>query len=208
MIRVSRQPEYPAFGKQVRKPGLAFLRSNPSPSTSDFRKHNYWNRARENLFAAYSGLCAYTSMHLVDTGSVDHFLPKTKYPHLAYEWDNYRLARQKINARKSNTEEVLDPFKIQTGWFVLDLPSCLVRAAQEVERDLRIKVNQTINILGLNNDDRLVQERCDWLVWLADGHITIDFLDCRYPFLAAEVRRQGVMDRLKTIFGRIGKGAN
>ena len=204
MIHVAAQPEYPSFDEQVRRPGLAFLRANPTPSTSEFRKHNYWSRAGGNLFAAYSGLCAYTSMHLVDTGSVDHFLPKTRHPHLAYEWDNYRLARQRINSRKGNTEEVLDPFKIQTGWFVLDLPSCLVRAAAGIERKLKIRINRTINILGLNNDDRLVQERCDWLVWLADGEITLSFLDCRYPFLAAEVRRQGVTDRLRTIFSRSG----
>ena len=127
MIPVTPQPEYPEFEGQVRQPGLTFLRGNPDPSDKDFRRRNYWSRAAKKLHEAYLGCCAYTTLHLCDTGSVDHFLPKTKYPHLAYEWDNYRLARQKINARKSNTEEVVDPFTVQIGWFVLDLPSCLIR---------------------------------------------------------------------------------
>ena len=202
MIPVTLQSEYPEFDAQVRQPGLEFLKNNPNPSTKEFRRHNYWSRAASNLHSAYSGLCAYTTMYLADISSVDHFLPKTNYPYLAYEWDNYRLARQQINARKGDTEEILDPFKIKIGWFVLDLPSCLIRPGDEIDPKIKKKVDSTINILRLNADDRLVQERCNWLVYLADGEITINFLDRHYPFLSAEIRRQGIKDNLKAIFGR------
>lgn len=202
MIPVARQPEYPEFDAQVRQPGLTFLKANRNPSDKDFKKHNYWSRAAKNLHKAYMGCCAYTTLRLLDMGSVDHFLPKTKYPYLAYEWDNYRLARQKINVRKSNTEEIVDPFKVQVGWFVLDLPSCLIRPGDGLGQELRKKVNSTINILQLNADDRLVQERCDFLVNLADGDITMNFLAQHYPFLSIEVERQGVENSLKIIFAR------
>ena len=202
MSPVIRQPEYPEFDVQVRQPGLVFLNGNPNPSTRAFKQYNYWSRASRNLHAAYSGCCAYTTKYLVDTGSVDHFLPKNKYPHLAYEWDNYRLARQKINTRKSDTEEVVDPFIVEIGWFILDLPSCLIRPGNGLSQELGKKVNSTINILQLNADDRLVQERCDLLVDLADGDITMNFLDRRYPFLSAEVRRQGIENMLRVIFTR------
>ena len=204
MIPVTLQPEYPEFDAQVRQPGLKFLSKNPNPSAKGFKQHNYWSRAASNLHSAYSGLCAYTTMHLADTSSVDHFLPKKKYPYLAYEWDNYRLARQRINTQKGNTEEILDPFKIKIGWFVLDLPSCLIRPGDEIDPKIKKRVDSTINILRLNADDRLVQERCNWLVDLADGEITINFLDRHYPFLSTEVRRQGIKDNLKVIFGRKG----
>ena len=202
MIPVLLQPEYPDFDKEVRQPGLSFLRKNPNPSAKQFRRHNYWSKAAGNLHVAYSGLCAYTTLRLADMESVDHFLPKAKHPRLAYEWDNYRLARQKINGRKGDSEDVLDPFKVHTGWFVLDLPSCLVRHGDGISPKIEKEVDSTIDILKLNVDDRLVQERCDWLVSLADGEITIDFLDRHYPFLSSEIRRQGIMDRLKVIFAR------
>lgn len=202
MIPVIRQPEYPEFDARVRQPGLMFLKGNRNPSDKDFKKHNYWSKAAKNLHKAYMGCCAYTTLRLLDAGSVDHFLPKTKYPYLAYEWDNYRLARQKINVRKGNTEEIVDPFTVHIGWFVLDLPSCLIRPGDGLGQELRKKVNSTINILQLNADDRLVQERCDFLVNLADGDITMNFLAQRYPFLSIEVERQGVENSLKVIFAR------
>lgn len=202
MIPVRPEPEYPEFDSEVRRPGRAFLKNNPHPSNRDFRSHAYWRKAAGHLKAAYSSLCAYTSLHLVDVSSVDHFRPKTKYPNLAYEWSNYRLARQKINQRKGDAEDVIDPFQVKSGWFVLDLPSCLIRPGDGLNQRARDRVNATIATLKLNADDHLVQERCDWLTELAQGEVTLNFLNRRYPFLAVEVRRQGVEDRLSQIFRR------
>lgn len=178
------------------------MKQNPNPTSAEFRRHNYWKEALENLREVYDSACAYTTMKLVAKGSVDHFRPKSKYPQLAYEWSNYRLARQTINTRKGDTDEVLDPFTIQKGWFTLDLPSYLIKPGQELSRNMRVAVNVTINILGLNNNDNLVQERCRWLVDLADERITLDFLDRQYKFLALEVTRQGVQTSLHEIFSR------
>ena len=202
MIRVQAKPEYPAFDREVRQKGLRFLRSCPNPDSTDFKRHNYWSKAQRQLYAAYDHMCAYTTRELVYTGSVDHFKPKSKYPRLAYEWSNYRLARQVINKRKGDTEEVIDPFTVGEEWFILDLPSCLIRAGRGVSGETRKAVNATINILGLNRDDRLVDERCRLLVDLADGLITLRFLERHYPFLCREVRRQQVYDSLKVIFAR------
>ena len=202
MIRVQAKPEYPAFDNEVRQKGLAFLRACPNPTSTDFKKHNYWTKALKELHAAYNRMCAYTTRELVYTGSIDHFMPKSKYPRLAYDWDNYRLARQSINTRKGNAEGVIDPFVVCEGWFTLDLPSCLIKPGPGVSGELRKAVNTTINILGLNQDDRLVEERCSLLVYLADGEITLRYLERHYPFLSAEVRRQQVHDSLKEIFAR------
>ena len=200
MIPVRPEPEYPEFDSEVRGPGRAFLTRNPQPSNRDFRSHAYWRRAAGSLKSAYASLCAYTSRHLVYTGSVDHFHPKIRRPDLAYEWSNYRLARQRINLYKGDTEGVIDPFEVQSGWFVLDLPSCLIRPGDGLNQRTRDRVSTTIDILKLNADDKLVQERCDCLTDLARGDVTLSFLDRRYPFLAVEVRRQGVEDRLRQIF--------
>ena len=202
MIPVIPQPEYAEFDRQVRQPGLAFLARIARPTSTDFGKHNFWKRAMRQLHAAYSGTCAYTTMYLVYGGAIDHFLPKSMYPRMTYEWSNYRLARQKVNGRKGNTVEVMDPFEVETGWFVLDFPSCLVRPGSEVSAELKKRINATINILRLNADDLLVQERCNLLVDLADGNVTMRFLDRWYPFLSSEVRRQNLEDDLGIIFAR------
>ena len=202
MIPVAPQPEYAEFDEQVRQPGLAFLERIARPTSTEFRRHNFWRKAMRHLYAAYSGTCAYTTMYLVDGGTIDHFLPKSACPRMAYEWSNYRLARQKVNVRKGKTVEVVDPFEVGTGWFVLDFPSCLIRPGREVSAILRKRINATINILQLNADDFLVQERCNLLVDLADGNVTMQFLDRWYPFLASEVKRQDLEGDLGIIFAR------
>jgi len=68
--------------------------------------------------------------------------------------------------------------------------------------EVRRRINATINILQLNADDSLVQERCDLLVDLADGNVTLKFLDRWYPFLSQEVRRQDIGNDLPVIFSR------
>ena len=202
MIRVYAKPEYLGFDKQVRQKGQKFLNSHPNPSSKQFSRHNYWKTALPQLHAAYGRLCAYTTRELVQSGSVDHFKPKSKYPYLAYEWDNYRLARKEINARKGESESVIDPFKVCAGWFALDMPSCLIKPGQGIAKKIRDAVNSTIYVLRLNSDDRLVEERCRLLISLADGDITLTYLDSHYPFISAEVRRQHVYRSLKQIFSR------
>lgn len=197
MIPVRRQPEYREFDKEVRQPGLRFLKANPRPSGAEFAGHNYWTRARSELRDAYKGLCAYTSRYIVDGESVDHFLPKIKFPQDAYEWDNYRLARQKINTYKGDEIDMVDPFKVQPAWFVLEFPSCLVRPGRGLDDRTAEKVERTIKILQLNDDDRLVQERCDCLMDFVNRDVTLRYLDRRYPFLVTEIRRQGLDSRRK-----------
>lgn len=208
MIPVTPKPEYTEFDNQVRRPGLAFLKKTPEPTTADFRRHTYWRRAMPHLRAAFSSACAYTTLYLIDGGTIDHFLPKTSCPHLAYEWENFRLARQKMNQRKGDTTDVVDPFKIKPGWFVLDIPSCLVRPGRGLSVVLKKRIKSTINILRLNTDDSMVQERCNMLVDLADGNVTMEFLDKWYPFLSSEVRRQDIEGDLRVIFSRTTRLAN
>ena len=202
MIRVQAKPEYLGFDKEVRQRGRHFLKTYPNPSSSTFKKHNYWNKALNELHAAYNRLCAYTTRELVQEGSVDHFKPKSKYPYLAYEWDNYRLARQSINTRKGDSDDVVDPFVVCAGWFTLDMPSCLIKPGQNITKEIRKAVNATINVLQLNDDERLVDERCRLLIFLAEGHITLNYLDSHFPFISVEVRRQRVQHSLKKIFSR------
>lgn len=200
LIRVASKPEYPGFNTQVRQPGAAFLATCPNPTSEQFRKKNFWDRAAKELHAAYSGICAYTATYLPDQGSVDHFVPKTINPALAYEWTNYRLASGRVNTCKGNQTSVLDPFIVEDDWFELDVPSCLLKAKSDLPKSLRAQINATINSLRLNADDYYVQERCNILIDYAKGEISLGFLKRRYPFLAKEVERQSLGPRLASLF--------
>jgi len=179
---------------------MAFLATCPGPTSEQFRKKNFWNRAAKHLHAAYSGICAYTAMYLPEQGSVDHYLPKTIKPELAYEWSNFRLATGRVNSRKGNQINILDPFQIDNDWFQLDVPSCLLRSNPDLPHHIRADINRTINSLGLNADDYYVQERCNILIEFAKGAISLGFLERRYPFLAKEIKRQGLETQLAAIF--------
>ena len=191
MIRVTPKPEYPTFDATVRSPGSAFLATCPAPTTEQFRKKSFWSKAARELHSAYSGVCAYTAMYLPEQGSVDHFLPKGLYPHLAYEWGNFRLASGRVNSSKSNLTDILDPFQVQDHWFHMDIPACLLRPNPTLEKPLRNQIAGTINSLRLNQDDNYVQERCNILMDYACGDVSTGFLERRYPFLAKEVKRHG-----------------
>ncbi len=200
MIPVELQPEPIDFDANVRKPGKAFLAKTPSPKRKDFKENSHWRKSANNLYTAYSGICAYSCFYMPSFSTIDHFLPKSTYPEYAYEWHNFRLCSQRLNNYKDDSTDVLDPFSIQLGWFVLDFPSCLVRSGQGLPDDLRQKVETTINRLHLNLDDDLVQERCDIMVYYASGEVNLAFMTRRYPFLAKEIVRQSLQKTAASIF--------
>jgi hypothetical protein len=198
VIPVSRQPEPSNFDRNVRQPGQRYLAGNPSPKFKGRCK--YWTNTTKELNAAYKQMCAYSSMHLATPGTVDHFIPKSRCPKLAYEWDNYRLASQRMNTHKGDSRDVIDPFVVQPGWFVMDFPSCIIKAGPGLPR-LRVKqITKTIKALKLNDDDYLVQGRCNMMLHFAKGEITLSFLEQRYPFLASEIVRQGIETTAHTLF--------
>ena len=200
MIPVEPQPEYAAFDADVREPGRMFLKAHPNPRNRHFRNRNYWGRAKKELVRAYKR-CAYTSLRpfAVKELTVDHFLPRATHPCLAYEWDNYRLALKRLNQNKGDSEDVVDPFHVRAGWFVLDVPSCWIRPGDNLDRQTRDEVDTSINVLKLNEND-LATERAAWLVDLAAGELSLEFVRKRYAFLAFEVERQGIEGQLKTLF--------
>jgi hypothetical protein len=134
------------------------------------------------------------------TGTIDHFHPKTQKPDQAYEWENYRLALHRMNGYKADRTDILDPFSVSPGWFVLDFPSCLVRPGDGLTPEQKQQVETTVSVLKLNDDDSLVQDRCDVMVMFASGDVKLPFLQKRYPFLAAEVIRQGIESTANALF--------
>jgi hypothetical protein len=197
LIPVVAKPEPAHFDVTVRQPGRLALVAKPERKLA-----NFWRYARDDLKNAYGSVCAYTCVYIPGLASVDHFLPKSRYPLLAYEWNNFRLACSEVNNYKGESCEVIDPFLVRENWFVLDFPSCLVRPSPHVEPLVADQILKTIEVLKLNAADHFVQDRCNIALDFVDGHLTSAFLEHRYPFLAREIRRQGGKETLREFFKR------
>lgn len=210
------RPEFD-FDKEVRQPGLSALAeltghpptiARPGPrikkrasrvaelDPSVLREYPYWTRALPSLYRAYRETCAYSCFRIARTSgpTVDHFvaIASAKLTD-AYEWSNYRLACSLMNACKREFPDVLDPFSIQDGWFVLNLDTLDVEPADGLTRDVRDRVVATITRLKLNEECRLERQRYFDLYWAPESNppVPLWFLEKEAPFLVREMRRQG-----------------
>lgn len=223
MIRVEKQPEPRPpdfdFDKEVRQRGRSALAElvgdpatvrRPGPAIKkraerladldpqDLRRHAYWTRALEALHTAYRGICAYSCFRLEPLGgsTVDHFVAITRSNLAdAYEWDNYRLACSLMNSCKHAFSDVLDPFTVEDGWFVLDIDTLAVQPDPGLTADLRDQVTRTITRLKLNSREcTLYRRRYFDLYWSPSDPtkpVPLWFLEEQAPFLAREMRRHG-----------------
>ncbi|WNG23971.1 hypothetical protein F0U62_07985 [Cystobacter fuscus] len=223
MMHVEQQPEPTPpgfdFDGRVRQPGLSALaeltgqpptlkrRGRKIAKRADriedlepnvLREYDYWTRAIDALHAAYAGICAYACVYIEPLcgPTVDHFAAMVSAePRLAYEWSNYRLACSLMNARKREFPEVLDPFRIEDGWFVLNLGTFKVEPARGLAPGLEQRVRDTITRLGL--DSREYRNLCGryfdsyWHPKDPAHPLPLWFLEENAPFLAREMRRQG-----------------
>lgn len=210
MIRVIPAPEPDAFDEAVRRPGLRAIAEmvgeDPVPPRKKGRKFEkiadsrdkihpdrlpaYWTEALDNLMTAYSHTCAYSCFRIhpvTGSRSVDHMAAKSRAWDQVYEWRNYRLACSRLNARKREFGDVLDPFLVEDDWFELELVGFQVKPAKHLDEATRAQVQATIDRLGLD-DFRTHRERDAENYWAG---MPFKVLMEESPFVARELRRQG-----------------
>jgi hypothetical protein len=76
----------------------------------------YWTNVIEQLKEPYDYICAYCCFRIhrvTGAASVDHMAPKSLSWDRNYEWDNYRLCSARLNARKNDFTDVIDPFEVK-----------------------------------------------------------------------------------------------
>jgi hypothetical protein len=181
MIRVQVPPPPPSYDTSVRARGQAFLTANPFPTRADWQRHRYWSHIHPYLYTQLHGVCSYCASftprrrdpEAVDHTSIDHFIPKSRNHALAYEWTNFRLCRARLNHRKADFEDVLDPYVIQ-----------------DLTADQQQQVRNSIARLDLNYDDSFVNERARVVYRYADDKLPFAELGRLYPFIAAEMLSQ------------------
>ncbi len=158
---------------------------------------SFWTKALPHLCVVYAQICAYLGLRIhPGTGSpeVDHFMPKDRYQHLAYSWDNFRLSCKLVNTFKSTHEDVVDPFEVGHDWFGINLATGHV-VPRTADVDLRTVIDQTITRLHLNSETTFVLARLQYIddYLGVGGGPTIPFekLERDAPFVAREIERQG-----------------
>ena len=221
MIPVTQAPVPPEFHVKVRDPGLRAISElvgkQPAVPRTAGKKHKrltnvtreqdipaakfppYWREALPEMLVAYERRCAYLAMyihHATGYPTVDHVLPKSYEWTQVYEWANYRLCAGIINSKKGALLTLVDPFAIGTGWFALNLNTLHVGHGPQAPHAERARIDATLPVL---NHRLCVQEREEYVrcyrLGPGVGGIDLAYLECRAPFIASELRRQGQLVR-------------
>lgn len=219
MIPVVPQPEPASFDATVRTPGLAWLckrrgtrmaLASPLPHKGapgyckDFWQNgHHWREAIADLRREYASICAYSALWVPPgTGfaTVDHFVPKSLRPDLAYEWTNFRFASGRANGAKGDHADVLDPFHdVGAGWFHLEFALLSIYPDPSQPDTIRARVQTTIDRLALDGADWRAERQRYWdryLQDLADGknaRAAARDLARDAPHVHAEAQRQGLL---------------
>ena len=189
--------EAPSGTRRGRKPKLTFASRDRIPAEAFPAR---WRKALPDLREAYGNLCAYLALylhHATGSASVDHFVPKTKDWRLVYEWSNYRLCASLINGHRSDREIAHDPFTLEPGLFALEFTDHQVVPRPTVRGSASDAVSRTIDVLGLNRRD-CRKAREEYVTAYRNGPpkgIELPWLESCAPFVAQELRRQGLLVR-------------
>lgn len=172
---------------------------------------DYWRHALDDLYEAYGRVCAYCCFHIhpiTGAGSVDHFDPKSvpgegsaadddpnmipmaTHREAVYEWSNYRLASGRLNARKSDYQDVVDPFEVGDDWFEMEFVAFQLEPGSDLPDETRARVAATIIRLGLNDKGMREARESDFLDYTRND-ISFTKLERESPLVAREVIRAG-----------------
>jgi hypothetical protein len=187
MIRVPRTDEPMDFDQTARKPGLAWLASNPNPKS---KPPDYWSPFRDLLAKGFGNRCGYLAMFDPD-GTVDHFISFKTNPSLSYEWSNYRYSAGTVNSAKKPRWDghLLDPFEVENDWFEIQLPSCLLSITNHVPLSHLAKAKFTLEKLKLADGQRARRQRLAWYDRYLNGKVSIDGLQDFAPQVARAVEK-------------------
>ncbi|MCK6592787.1 MAG: hypothetical protein L6Q76_34970 [Polyangiaceae bacterium] len=186
MIRFERVPEPLSFDDDVRKPGSRWLDEHPNAK----QFYPYWSKHLSDLRDGFQSLCGYSAMHIED-GTVDHYRSSKNRPDLAYEWNNYRFASERMNKVKgTEDEQILDPFEVEDSWFELLLPSFMLVTTPRVPEEHRRRAEHTLKRLGLRDGEPIIRRRKEWYDQFRAGYLNLAGLRAWAPLLARAIERR------------------
>jgi hypothetical protein len=195
VIPVKPKPEPASFNLKVRQKGSKWIAKQELPLPAGTKIPDYWTDCLDDLCVSYGRICAYVCIYIervTGNPSVEHFAPKSLHLNLAYEWDNYRLVCGLMNARKSNLEDVLDPFTLKSITFQIDFLNGEMFPNPKLEASKRSSAQKTIDRLMLNDAD-CCDVRLAYHDDYAAGDISKAQLKRRAPFVYLEMKRQKLL---------------
>ncbi|MDA8417186.1 MAG: TIGR02646 family protein [Betaproteobacteria bacterium] len=149
-----------------------FVSINQNIAVSDFDSPTFGSIksvVKADLNQDQDGLCAYCECQLAaNAGQLDHIKPKAgkhAYPQLCFEYSN--LAHSCINSRTCGQKKKGGLLPIEPGigcnakWLLST--NGTIEPVLGLTRRQKHDANQTRDMLGLNNDSNLVDERKRWL---------------------------------------------
>lgn len=205
MIRIQQQPRPRLFNRLVRRPGLKFLSGLPNLTKINWKGHDYWRHVAADLYKSYNGICAYLCCPVGPASfEVEHYKPKSRFPKLAYDWSNYRLASSGINKRKG-VRRVLDPFKVKADSFRINLFDGSIHVSGTHPAGYTKLCQDTIDALRLDGElERGSRTKpIDEYLHL---DMSLNLMQRQYPFVYSELVRRGIVNR-RTLNRHVGLDA-
>ncbi len=158
--------------RAVPTPALtAFIAANPAATVSEFNSLAFQpvkTAVKADLNKDQGGLCIYCESNLApNTGQVEHIKPKggpNAHPHLCFAYANYAhscINPKTCGQKKNNGLLPIEPGPGCNAQFALSTDGTVEPIAGLTRRQLHT-VRQTRDMLGLNADSNLVDERKRW----------------------------------------------
>lgn len=149
----------------------AFNTANPSAAVADFGSKAFTlvkRAVKADLNADQDGLCVYCESKLApDAGHVEHIKPKAgehARPDLCFTYTNFAHScdiRTICGHRKRDRILLIEPAPGCNAQWALSTDGTIEPIAK-LSKQQNLAVRQTLDILGLNADSNLVDERQRW----------------------------------------------
>ena len=145
-------PKLKAVRKKYTPKWVRYYRDGKGKKPSD----DHWRKFQPSLTHAFSDLCGYCEE--LCKGHVDHFRPKSRYPHLVYQWSNWILACPTCNQSKGESWPsggyvdpcARTPSAQPEAYFAFDTKTCEIIPQPGLSPARRKKAVQMIEDLRLN----------------------------------------------------------
>jgi len=153
------------------------------------------NSIKESLFISSFEKCAFCECKPAEGGNieVEHFLPKSKYPDLTFEWSNFLPACRKCNGSKldhdTGKDPIINPYETNPE-DIFDYHD--IKISPREENNLGKK---TIEIFSLNSI-RLMKPRADILISLHTFSAAIEEAITDYKESTTDIKKS---NRLRKI---------
>ena len=84
--------------------------THPTDAAGNKKAWTEYSQSRGDLIDRIGEYCSFCEMHLDASLAVEHIQPKSLYPNLALEWDNFLLACTNCNSTKGDRDIKLNDY--------------------------------------------------------------------------------------------------